>query len=247
MQTKIIKTIQFILVAASMAAGFLFYQRFQPELLMKPEGEIIGMAQINANPIGNYSGKTAGEDVPHLNRIEELEQLSSNAYVSVTTGEMISTDVYGLKPWVDPYSLTKVRSSGGRMVSTGRRAPAVTKGPAVRAEAYQEYYLIRLADSGYCFAQVSAAYAWQLKEGEELTLPIGQKRATSNEERRYLEEMGNAYGADTSYLLYMVDDEWGEENHFTLFLIRFGASAGVFFVLATGLLLLLGKVFPTED
>lgn len=247
MQMTLMKTIQFIFVAASMIAGFLFYQRFQPEIFMAPEEKVIGAEEIHADPSGNYSGKTAGEGIVHLNGINELEQLNSSDYVTVTTEEIIATDVYGRKPWVDPYRLTGMRMSSGRTVSTGRRAKEATKGPAVRAEAYQEYYLIRLPDFRYCLAQLSPAYVRRLNKGEEMTLPMGQKKATSNEARKYLEDIGKAYGADTSYLLYMVDDEWGEENHFRFFLIRIGVSAGVFFFLAVGSLLLLRKVFPEKD
>lgn len=247
MQMTFIKAIQIIIVAVSMAVGFLFYQHFQPEIFMMPEEEIIGTAEIKADPSRNYSGKTAGEGIVHLNGAKELEQLSGSDYVTITTKEIIATNVYGLKPWVNPYSLTQMRLSGGRMVSNGRRAAEATRGRAVRAEAYQEYYLIRLPDSGYCLAQVSEAYVRRLKKGEEVTLPIGKKQTTPGEAQKYLKEIGNTYGADTSYLLYMVDDEWGEANYFRLFLIRFGAAIGVFFFLSVGLLLLLGKIFSIED
>ena len=242
MKTKIVKVIQILFVAFSMAAGFLFYQRFSPEAFLTPKEEIIGEAEIQADPSESYTGKTAGEGIPHLSGIAEYDQLSTYDYVTVTTDEIISTDIYGLKPWVDPYSLTRMRLSGGHTVSTGRRAPEVREGLAVRAEAYQEYYLIRLPDAGYCLAQFSEAYVRQLNQEEEVTLPIGKKQTTSKEARKYLEDMGNAYEADTSYVLYMADDDWGEENHFHLFLIRFGAAAGVFLVLAVALLLLLEKI-----
>ncbi len=242
MKTKIVKVIQILFVAASMVAGFLFYQRFSPEAFLMPKEEIIGEAQIQADPSESYTGKTAGEGIPHLSGIAEYDQLGTYDYVSVTTDEIISTDVYGLKPWVDPYSLTRMRLSGGHTVSTGRRAPEVREGLAVRAEAYQEYYLIRLPAAGYCLAQFSEACVRQLNQEGEVTLPIGKKQTTSKEARKYLEDMGNAYEADTSYVLYMVDDDWGEENHFRLFLIRFGASVGVFLVLAVALLLLLEKI-----
>ncbi len=247
MQTQGIHAIQLIAVAFSMIIGFWFYQRFQPEILMKTEGEVITAADISANPIGNYSGKTAGEGIPHLSGKEDFEELGSSDYVTVTTKEIIHTNIYGLKSWVNPTSLTRRRMSGGRTVSTGKRAPKVRKGPGVRAEAYQEYYLIRLADSTYCFARLSAAYVWRLKKEEEITLPMGKKQATSPEERNYLAEAGERYGADTSYLLYMVDEEGEEKKEFTFFLIRFGAAAGVCFVLAVGLMLLMGKIFPPKE
>lgn len=171
MQRKVIKVIQAMVVAASMVAGFMFYQRFSPEGFMMKEGAVVSMADIHADPTGNHAGKAAGEDIPRLTGREELGQLIVGDYAAITTKEIMATNVYSLKPWVDPYSLTKIRLSSGRTASTGRRASEATKGSGVRAEA----------------------------------------------------------------------------NHFTLFLIRFGAAVGVFFVLAVGLFLLLGKVFPMED
>ena len=73
MQITVIKVFQIIFVAASMVAGFLFYQRFSPEAFLTPEEEIIGEAQIQADPSENHTGKTAGE-------------------------EIISTNIYGIKP-----------------------------------------------------------------------------------------------------------------------------------------------------
>ena len=47
-----------IVVGVSMIIGFWFYQRFNPEIFMGQEGEVIGQQEINANPTGNYAGKT---------------------------------------------------------------------------------------------------------------------------------------------------------------------------------------------
>ena len=98
MQITVIKVIRIIFVAFSMVAGFLFYQRFSPEAFLTPKEEIIGEAQIQADPSENHTGKTAGEGIPHLSGTAEYDQLGTYDYVSVTTDEIISTDVYGLKP-----------------------------------------------------------------------------------------------------------------------------------------------------
>ena len=153
-----------IVVGVSMIIGFWFYQRFNPEIFMGQEGEVIGQQEINANPTGNYAGKTAGQGILHLTGKEEAEQLGNTQWVTITTEEIVGTDVYRLKPWVDPYSLTRARTSGGRSVSTGRRAPETTKGPALRAEAYQEYYLVKLPDSTYVLAQFSQVFAGKIKK-----------------------------------------------------------------------------------
>lgn len=175
--------------------------------------------------------------------------MGNTQWVTITTEEIVGTYVYRLKPWVDPYSLTRVRTSGGRSVSTGRRAPETTKGPALRAEAYQEYYLVKLPDSTYVLAQFGGVFAGKIKKEEKITLPIGQRRTVPDKARQYLTDICQEYGADMTYMLYMVDDAWGEEKDFTLFLLRFGAAAGVFFLLSVGLVLTLnkkGKIFLTK-
>ena len=76
-----------------------------------------------------------------------------------------------------------------------------------------------------------------------MTLPIAdKKKVNSQEARTYLRGVCDKYGADVTYTLYMVDNEWGQENHFTLFIIRFGAAAVLFFALAVALVLASWKV-----
>ncbi len=246
MQGTLGKVIRVTIVAVSMVTGFLFYQHFQPEAFILPEEEIVGMREVLTGPDETYTGKTAGEGFPHLESIRELESMGSSDYAVVTAREILATGIYGRKPWVNPYGLTNVRSAGGRGRYTGRRAPEAVEGIPVRAEAYQEYYLIRLPDEGYILAQLGEAYAARLKKGEEVILPMGKKRDTPVEARNYLKDYGESYGVNTSYLVYMVDDEWGEKNHFSMFLIRMGAAAGVFFVLAVGMILAVEKVTGVE-
>lgn len=244
MQIKGIKAIEIMAVMVSLIVGFIFYQHFQPEILSSPGEETVDAAQIKAAPWEAYSGKMAGEGILHLKGREDLEGVNSGDHAVINTKELIATDVYGLKSWVDPYSLTKRRITRRTMVSTGKRAAQVRKGPGWRPESYQEYYLVRLPDASYCFARIPEAYVRQLKQDGEITLPIGQKRNTSQAEQSYLTEIGSDYGADPSYLLYMVDDGWGEKTHFMFFLIRFGAAAVLFFLLAVGSIMILGKKEP---
>lgn len=247
MQGTLKKVILVAIVAVSMVIGFLFYQRFQPEAFIMPEEEIVGRTEILAGTKETYSGKTAGDGIPHIESNQELESLGGNDYAVITSGEILATGIYGRKPWVNPYSLSSVGSAGRRRMSTGKKAPEAVKGIPVRAEAYQEYYLIRLPDAGYCLAQLGEAYAARLKKGEEVILPMGKKRDTPVEARNYLKDYGESHGVNTSYMLYMVDDEWGEKSHFSLFLIRMGAAAGVFFVLAVGMILVVEKVSGVEN
>ena len=237
------KAIMVIVVLIALVVAFLFYQRFQPEVFMNKAGEAVGMADIQSDLTKSYTGKTAGDDIPRIASAEELEQLTENEYVTAVPKSIVETGIYGLKPWVDPYEITKGRTSGGRLYSTGRKAPEVTDMLTVTAEYYREYYLIGLKDSSYILAQFDASYKKAIENGEAVTLPIGLKKTNSSETRSYLEEICDQYGADDTYTLYMADDEWDQENNFTLIIIRLGAAIVLFFVLAVALMLVSWKVF----
>lgn len=48
-------------------------------------------------------------------------------------------------------------------------------------------------------------------------------------------------------VLYTFDDGWYEEHSFTLFIMRFGAAAALFLVLAVGMVLVGNKVFRLDS
>jgi len=48
-------------------------------------------------------------------------------------------------------------------------------------------------------------------------------------------------------VFYAVNDKWQEEHQFILFLLRFGAAALLWFVLAVGLTLAGWKLFKSEE
>jgi hypothetical protein len=230
-------------VVLSLAAAFLFFQRFNPEVFFKYEGEPVSLETIRENPSVSYAGRLPGADIPQIASIEDFEAVMGNQHVTPAWDELEGTGVYGLKPWVDPYSITKARSSSGHLYSTGRKAPEVIRTLTVTADSYREYCLLKLADSSYILAQLPANIQYKAEKGEKAAFPVGIKKTNSDEVRSELSEICAQYGADTTYTLYMVDDEWDQEQHFTIFIIRLGASALLFFVLAVGLVLAAGKLF----
>lgn len=237
------KAILVIAVVLAFIVAFAFYQKFEPEAFMKKAGDPVGMSEVNQNLTKSYTGKTAGDDIPRIASASELEQLTENEYVTVSPENVIETGVYSLKPWIDPYKITRGRTSSGRTYSTGRKAPEVRDFVSIWAPYYREYYLIELEDSTYIVAQFDESYKKAFEKGDAVTLPIGQKKVNSQEARTYLREVCGEYGADVTYTLYMVDNEWGQENHFTLFILRFGAAVVLFFALAVALVLASWKVF----
>lgn len=229
------------IIIMSLMIAFLVYSGIDPEKFIKPDGEPVTLAQIAADRQKSYAGKTAGTDIPRLAGSSDFAEMTQSTYVTAEPQEIVSTGIYSLNPWVDPYEITKMRNSSGRMVRTGRKAPEVTDNAIEAAEYYQEYHLIQLSDGTYILAQFSGAYQEKLKQGENVMLPIGVKKANSTAAREYLEEICQQYGADSSFTLYMIDDEWQEEHEFIFFIMKFGIAAVVFLVLAVGLLIIAEK------
>ncbi len=133
-----------------------------------------------------------------------------------------------------------MRNSRG--VSTGRKAPEATDNPVQALQHYQEYYLIRLADGTYILAQFGGDYKDKIENGETATLPIGTRKTNTSAAKQYLKDICGVYGADHTYTLYMIDDEWQQEHEFTFFMIKYGAAAAVFVAVAFGLMTVFYKI-----
>lgn len=232
------KAILLTMTLLALVAAFLFFRRIQPEAFLKKAGAMVEMKEIEADASKSYTGKTAGEDIPRIASAGGFERITGSEYVTAIPVSVTETGIYSLKPWVDPYEITKGRNSKGRVYSTGRKAPEITDMPAADAEYYREYYLIELEDSSYILAQFSSSYRKKIEDGERVVLPIGLKKTNSDAAKAALRDICSIYHADNTYTLYMVDDEWDQDNYFTVFMVRFGAAAAVFFV--TALLLFLG-------
>ena len=65
--------------------------------------------------------------------------------------------------------------------------------------------------------------------------------------RSHLAAACGEYGADRDSMFYVFGNEWQEEHHTTLLLLRFGAAALLWFVLAVGLTLAGNQIFKPEE
>lgn len=235
------KVIETAIVMCSLLIAFFVFKNLKPEKFIKPDTDPVTTAQIAASPQTSYAGSAAGQDIPRLFSIGDFERMTGMDYATTEPLEVAATGIYSLKPWVDPYEITKVRNSGGRLVSTGRKAPEVTDSAVTAMEYYQEYYLIRLPDETYILAQFNDAYKDRIEEGEKVTLPLGVKKVNSSAARQYLQDICERYEADDTFTLYMIDDEWEESHDTTFFMIKLCIAAAVFLVLAICLLLIFYK------
>ena len=226
MGQSMVKTVaEVAIVAISFVLAFLTYQKIDPEKFIKPD-----------------STQLAGEDIPRLSGREEFEALAGTDPVTAEPEEVVATGVYGLKPWVDPYKITRATMPNGRTVSTGRRAPDATDNAVTAVEHYQEFYLIRLPDQTYILAQFDRIYQEEIEKGGAVTLPAGVKKPVSSEAKKYLKEICEAYGADSSCVLYMIDDEWQQAHDFQFFMIKLGIAAVVFFAVGVPLFAFYSKI-----
>lgn len=226
MGSNIFKTItEVAIVAISFILALLIYQKIDPEKFIKPD-----------------STHLAGEDTPRLSGREEFEALTGTDSVTAEPEEVVATGVYGLKPWVDPYKITRVRTPSGRTVNTGRKAPDATDNAVMAVEHYQEFYLIRLPDRTYILAQFDRIYREEIEKGGAVTLPAGVKKPVSGEAQKYLKEICEAYGADRSCVLYMIDDEWQQQHDFLFFMIKLLIAAAVFFAVGVPLYAFYSKI-----
>lgn len=231
-----------VVVIISLILAFLLFANLNPEGWLKKESQTVSLADIPAGDDGAFTGKAAGEDIIRLTGSEELEEVIGAQYRTVVPKEVIKTGVYGLKPWKDPYKITSARNSSGRMYRTGRKAPEVTDNFILAVIDYMEYYLIKLPDNSYILAQFSDTDRKAIEKGKSVTLPLGIRKNTGNETRAYLKDICSQYGANPDYVLYAIDNKWNEEQEFTLFMIRFGISAVVFFILSVAMLTAADKI-----
>lgn len=235
------KIIDMLIVAGCLVIAFLVYKNVNPENFVKADTSPVSAKEIDSSTRDTYIGRVAGDDVPRLTEYDQLEGIIGVGCMTVETTNIIKTGIYGLKPWVDPYEVNKTRTSTGRMVRSGIRAPEVTDNIVQAATDYQEYYLVELPDQSMVLAQFSPTCIKDFHKGKAITLPIGYRKTNSNEAKNYLASICDEYGADNTYTLYMVNDEWQKNNDFKFFIIRFAIAAVVFFVLGTVLICISNK------
>lgn len=236
------KGIEVAIVVASFIIAFLIYKNLELEKFIKQDDTPVTVAQIGFAPQESYTGRVAGEDITRISDSKDFEEMIGKDYATAEPVEVIATGVYGLNPWVDPSAITKIGNSRGRLVSMGRTAPEVVDNGVSAVEYYQEFYLIRLEDGSCILAQFSDTYREKIEKSEKVVLPIGIKKTNSNDARKALKEICEEYGADNTFTLYMINDEWHQEHENIFFIIKMVISAVVFFILAISLLVILYKL-----
>ena len=240
-KTKIITTVS-VLIALVCAA--LIFQSWNPEAFFRQKERPVTMSDIEQNITTDFTGSPAGADVPRLTSAADFTETNFEVeYMTVEPVGIIETDVSGLKPWVSHYN---TRTYRGR-TTTGSRRDQVSTSRFDLMGNYLPYYLLELPDHTYILAQIPQEAAKAIEKGESVTLPVAQKVGMTNTARNYLSAICAEYGVDMDGVFYAFNNEWQGKHHSTLLLIRFGAAALLWFVLAVGLTLAGWKLFKCEE
>lgn len=222
-------------VLLSLVCASLLFLNWNPEALFRREETPVTRSDMEQDGAEDFTGSVAGEDIPRLMSAADFsEMISGLDYATAEPVGIVPTGVYSLKPWVSHYSTNTYK---GRTTTGSRRAEVSTSGLDILGN-YNPYYLLELPDHSYILAQIPQMEADAIAEGESVTLPIGQKAGMTDAAWSRLAAVCGEYGADMDGVFYAFDNEWQEEHHTTLLLLRFGAAALLWFMLAVGLTLL---------
>ena len=241
-RTNIIATVSTLI--ALFCAVLLFFN-WNPEALFKLNEPTVSMSDIEQDRLTDFRGSPAGADIPRLSGAEDFsENFYLSDYVTAEPVGIVQTGISSLSPWEDRYY-----NQRGKGKTTGRqiRRPEITSSDWDLLGSYQPYYLLELPDHTYIVAQIPQETAKAIEKGESVTLPLGQKVRMPSAVRNELSAICEEYGADMDSVFYAFNDKWQEEHQFILLLLRFGAAAMLWFVLAVGLTLVGWKLFKSEE
>ena len=233
----IIPTISVILALVCAALLFL---NWNPEALFRQEETPITMSDIERGNTEDFTGSAAGADIPRLTGTADFSEMTGGLdYATAEPIGIVPTGVSALKPWV---SRNNINTYKGRTSTGSRKAEVSTSGLDILGD-YNPYYLLELPDHTYILAQIPEREADAIAKGESVTLPVGQKAGLTDTARSRLAAVCKEYGADVNAVFYAFDNQWQKEHHTGLLLLRLGAAALLWFVLAVGLTLIGERIF----
>ncbi len=238
------KIIAWISTIIGLILATAFFLRWHPEHLWQNQSTPVTMAEIEENLAKDYSGMTAGHDIFRLTGAKDFEDTwSYHNYMTAEPIGIVSTDVYSLKPWVDPY----IRSGKRHHNYTGKRKAEIITSKLNVWEDYNPYYLLELPDHSYILAQIPSEQADAIARGKKITLPIGRKTGMTATAASCLSKICEEYQVDTSGVYYAFNDEWEKKHYHLSFMIRFAAAAAICLLSATLLITIGNKIFRVNS
>ncbi len=237
------KVIPAVSTIVSLVCAALFFLKLNPETLVRQEEAPVTMSDIEEGGTKDFTGSAAGADIPRLTGAADFSEILYDLdYVTAEPVGIVPAGVYSLKPWVSRFG---TRTYRGR-TTAGRRRTEVSTSRLDFQGNYNPYYLLELPDHTFILAQIPQSAADAVAAGKSITLPVGKKTGMTDAARKQLAAVCEEYGADMDGVFYAFDNEWEKEHHFTLFLIRYGAAALLWFVLSVLLTLAGNRIFRVD-
>lgn len=221
------KMIHVIIALVSIFCGVFAYLKGDVEayLWSKNKQAAITQSQIDKNKTTDYTGKPAGKDIVSLKTITMWDKVLNNVdYVTVTPKSIQKTNVYTLAPWEDYY--TKRRNG-----TSWRQKATVKTSPIDYDFGYLPYYIIELPDGHHIFAQMNRSLASEMASGQQVQLPLGQKKGMSQAAKTKLSKYAKDYNVSTKYVFYSLDNTWQKEHAQMIFYLKIAIGVIVFFII----------------
>lgn len=241
MKAFIVKILEFVAVIIGIIVGGFLSKNLGLESILRGKEQAVTLAMAEETFTDNIIGMPAGRDIPRI----ESAQIWSDTWwdvscITVEPTKIISTGIAVRHPWVSPY----YRS---RRTGTRKRAD-VTYSILDVFDEYAEYYLLQLPDKSYILAQMPVDYVWKIKLGQKVTLPIGKKHAVHNQAIARIRDLCEEYQVDIEEgVFYCISDEWNEEHHTLLSIIRLVIAFGTMLILGAILITIVHKLFKVKD
>lgn len=223
-------------------AGFV-YLNFNPIGLMRMTEKEVNRSELDKNPQISFTGKKAGTGIEKLISKEQVLELSIDDYVVIEVFDIIPTGIYELNHWVrqSDYNISTKKRSRNRS-NKKYLNPHVNQKPKFNdINYYTQYYLLKLQDGTYIPALFDRCYVSSLKKGKKTVLPIASKIKTNTTVKGWMESIAKDYPALIDDTFYMFEDEWYQQNKFSMLVIKAVAAILVFFIINIGIISIFSK------
>lgn len=241
MKAFIVKALEFIAVIIGLIVGGFFAKNIGLESILRGKEEAVTLTVAEESLMDDIIGLPAGDDIPRI----ETAQIWSDTWwdiscITVEPTNIIPTGIAVRHPWISSYRTSR---------RTGRRKrPDVTYAVLDPFDEYGEYYLLQLPDQSYILAQIPIDYVWKIKLGQKVTLPIGKKHAINNQVVNRIRALCEEYQVDMEEgIFYCINDQWNEEHHTLLLLIRFGIAFVTMLLVGTILITIVHKILKVKE
>ncbi len=241
MKKLVVKVFDFIAVIIGLLIGSFLSKNVGWEYILRMREDPVSLEQTEDGISEDFTGLLADDDIPRIENMQAWEDTWADVRcVTIEPISIISTNIAVRHPWISPYRYSR---RGGR-----RKRPDVTYAILDVFDEYGEYYLLQLPDESYILAQIPANYAWKIKLGQKVTLPIGVKRSAHRQALSQIQEICEKYQVNTDEgVFYCIHDQWNEAHYNLLSAVRIAACFIAVIGIGSILITVFHKILKAED